>query len=314
MIKSDGPFVDEWAALGTSVRVVLSGPADRPAARRAVEGLLARVDLACSRFRDDSGLAALNRSAGEWAPAEPLLLDALDAAIWAAAATGGAVDPTVGRALRVAGYDRDFAAVATDGGPIVLRLEPAPGWTTVEVDRRRGRARVPRGVEIDLGATAKALAADQAAAIACQASGAQGVLVSLGGDIAMAGQAPECGWPVLVAEDCAAPPDGEGQVVLIADGGIATSSMHVRQWTRGGVEQHHIIDPATGAPVLGPWRTATVVAASCLEANAAATAAIVKADAAPAWLDELALPARLVARDGAVVTAGGWPGHEAPAW
>jgi len=193
---------------------------------------------------------------------------------------------------------------------VLVRLEPVPGWRTIEVDRRGGRVRLAAGVEVDLGSTAKALAADRAAAAARAASGAAGTLVALGGDVAVAGTAPPGGWPVLVAEDCAVPVDGPGEVVLVTDGGIATSSTRVRRWTRAGVEQHHIIDPETGAPVRGPWRAATVAAASCLQANAAATAAIVKGSGAVAWLAERGLPARLVGQDGGVVTAGGWPDTE----
>jgi thiamine biosynthesis lipoprotein len=285
---------------------VVTDDADAAAARRAVESLLHELDLACSRFRDDSEVSALNRAGGRWTPAGPLFVEALDAALWAAEATGGAVDPTVGRALRVAGYDRDFAAIQASEEAVV-RLEPVPGWRTVELDRRCGRVRLAPGVEVDLGSTAKALAADRAAAAARAASGAAGVLVSLGGDIAVAGQAPESGWAVLVVEDDTVPAEDEGEVVMISDGGMATSSTRVRRWTRGGVERHHIIDPATGAPVRGPWRTATVAGASCLDANAAATAAIVKGEGAVAWLDERGLPARLVGEDGAVLAVGGWP-------
>ena len=288
-------------------RVVVTDGGDVSAAREAVEALLREVDRACSRFRDDSELSALNRAAGGWVDVGPVLFDALGAALWAAATTGGAVDPTIGRALRLAGYDRDFAAVPRTGAPIVVRLRPVPGWQAVELDRNHRRARVAPGVELDLGSTAKALAADRAAAAAHAAGGAEGTLVSLGGDIAVAGRAPGGRWPVLVAEDCMTPADGEGEVVLVADGGLATSSTGVRRWIRGRVEQHHIIDPATGAPVQGPWRTATVAAASCLEANAAATAAIVMGPEAPAWLDERGLPARLVHVNGTVATAGGWP-------
>jgi thiamine biosynthesis lipoprotein len=299
---------EEWQALGTSVRVVVAGGGDVAAARRAVESVLDTVDRACSRFRDDSELCALNRTAGTWTAVSPLLMEALDAARWAALATDGAVDPTIGRALRTAGYDRDFAAIPANGPAIVVRLEPVPGWLTLELDRAGGRVRVAPGVELDLGSTAKALAADWAAGDAHAAAGAGGVLVSLGGDIAVAGLAPGGGWPILVAEDCTAPlGSADGAVVQIADGGVATSSTRVRRWTRGGVELHHIIDPATGGPVPGPWRTATVAAASCLQANAAATAAIVKGADAPSWLEGRGLPARLVGADGAVVTTGAWP-------
>jgi thiamine biosynthesis lipoprotein len=133
------------------------------------------------------------------------------------------------------------------------------------------------------------------------------VLVSLGGDIAMAGAAPDGGWPVLVAEDHAAPLDGPGPVVRLNGGGLATSSTTVRRWRRGGAELHHIVDPATGLPAAGRWRTASVGAATCVDANAAATAAIVWGERAPAWLAERRLPARLVATDGAVVRVAGWP-------
>ncbi len=297
----------EWQALGTSVRLVVTEAAAAERARAAVEAVLSAVDLACSRFREDSELCALNRSAGRWLAVGPVLFEALEAAVWAASTTGGAVDPTVGRALRAAGYDRDFARIPADGGPIVMRLQPVPGWQAVELDRERRRARLGPGTEVDLGSTAKGLAADRAAESAQAAMGAGGTLVSLGGDIAVAGTAPAGGWPVLVAEDCTVPLDSKGEVVLIEAGGIATSSTSVRRWTRGGVELHHIIDPATGAPTTGPWRAATVAAASCLQANTAATAAIVMGAGALAWLDELRLPARLVDVDGRVSAVGGWP-------
>jgi len=188
----------EWQALGTGVRLVVTEEGAAPAARRAVEAVLAAVDLACSRFRDDSELWALNSAGGRWVDVSPLLLEALDAAVWAAMVTGGAVDPTVGGALRAVGYDRDFAAVAAGGAAIVLRLRPAPGWQAVELDHARRRVRLAPGTELDLGSTAKALAADRAAAAARAAAGSGGTLVSLGGDIAVAGEAPDGGWPVLV--------------------------------------------------------------------------------------------------------------------
>jgi FAD:protein FMN transferase len=280
------------------------------AARPAVEACLAAFDRSCSRFRADSELSALNRAEGRWTSVSALLLEAVEAALWAAEATGGAVDPTVGRALRAVGYDRDFAAVPPAAGRIRVRLRPVPGWQAVEVDAARSRIRLARGTEMDLGSTAKALAADHAAEAAHAAVATGGVLVCIGGDIAVRGEPPAGGWIVLVAEDSSVPLDSEGEMVGILDGGIATSSTWIRRWTRGGAELHHIIDPATGAPCSGPWRTATVAAASCLQANAAATAAIVMGDPAPGWLAEQGLPARLVSRSGEVVSTAGWPAVE----
>jgi thiamine biosynthesis lipoprotein len=166
---------------------------------------------------------------------------------------------------------------------------------------------VPTGIEIDLGATAKALAADLAAAAALKAVGAGGVLVSLGGDIAVAGNPPVQGWAVQASEDSNAPIDDDEETITIESGGIATSSTTVRQWTRGGLVLHHIIDPSTGLPVVGRWRTASVVAASCVDANIASTAAIVMGDAAIPWLAANNLPARLVDRYGGIHRVSGWP-------
>jgi thiamine biosynthesis lipoprotein len=265
--------------------------------------VLRDVDGACSRFRDDSELARVNSAGGRWVRVGPVLLEALAAAVWAARATGGAVDPTVGRALRVSGYDRDFKAISSHDSGLRIEVTPVPGWKAIELDAGTSRVRVPAGVELDLGATAKALAADRAASAAARAAGGCGVLVSLGGDLAVVGRPPPAGWMVQVSE-----PDGaEAQLVTIFDGGLATSSTRVRRWTRGGIRWHHILDPSTGRPAGGPWRLASVAAASCLEANTAATASIVLGDAAPAWLAERRCPARLVSEDGEVLTLAGWP-------
>ena len=213
--------------------------------------------------------------------------------------------PTIGRSLRLAGYDRDFAGIE-DGRARPLVLAAAPGWRGVRLDVATRSVTVPRGVELDLGATAKALAADRAAAAAARATGA-GVLVSLGGDIALAGAAPAGGWAIRVGEDHAAGPDAPGQTVALRTGGLATSSTTVRRWTRAGRQLHHILDPRSGAPADGPWRTVSVAAASCVDANIAATAAVLRGPAAPAWLASQRLPARLVGADGEVLAVAGWP-------
>jgi len=298
-----------WRAIGTGVRVVVSG-ADLEPARAAVEAVLAEVDLALSRFRDDSELVRLNARSGEDVAISPLLGDAIAAGLRAARLTHGAVDPTVGRAMRLIGYDLDFAAVATAGAPLEVRFEAVPGWQAVELASDRRRIRVRKGVEIDLGSVGKALAADLAASRARAATGSGGVLVSLGGDIAVAGDAPDGGWRVLVAEDSEASPDGPGEVIAFETGAVATSSTTVRRWRRGDRTFHHLVDPQTGEPVESPWRTASVVAATCVDANTAATAAIVLGESASDWLASAGVAARLVTSDGEVVRLGGWPRPE----
>lgn len=298
---------DTWRALGTSVHLLVSRGELR-AARVAVEDTLEDVDVACSRFRPDSELSMINARAGETVRVSPLLARFLEAGLRGARLTDGLVDPTVGQAMRAVGYDADFARIRDRSDPIAIRLVPVPGWQAINLDVVNLTVRVARGVEIDLGSTGKALAADLAAAAAHEACGpASGVLVSLGGDIAIAGEPPAAGWRVLATEDSETPPTASGEVITLHDGAIATSSTTVRAWKRGDIAMHHLIDPRTGGPTSGPWRTATVIAASCLDANIAATAAVVRGDSAVPWLEDLGLPARLVAIDGVVRRLAGWP-------
>ncbi|TMB96894.1 MAG: FAD:protein FMN transferase [Chloroflexi bacterium] len=294
-------------ALGTDMRVIVTRPDRLAEAKAAADDVIKAIDAAASRFRDDSELSRINREPGRRIAVSPLMARALAAGLRGARLTGGAVDPTVGSAVRLAGYDRDFAAIPADGSPITVSVTRVPGWRAIEFDEADHTVCVMQGVEIDLGATAKALASDLAAAAALQAVGSGGVLVSLGGDIALAGDAPAGGWAVQTSEDSGAPLDESEETITIQSGGIATSSITVRRWSRGGVVLHHIIDPATGAPASGPWRTASVVAGSCVDANIAATAAIVMGEAAIAWLAANKLPARLVDRDGIVHRLAGWP-------
>lgn len=277
-----------------------------PVAVAAVERRVAAFDRACSRFRADSDLSAVNAAGGAAVRVGPVLLDAVEAALRAARVTGGDVDPTVGGALIALGYDRDFEAVVDDAPPSSRVLGSVPGWRTVVVDRPRSTIRVAPGVLLDLGATAKALAADRAAAEAFAAAGC-GVLVSFGGDLDIAGPAPAEGWRVRVTDDHRSGDDAPGQWVTLHSGGLATSSTAVRRWRTSSGTAHHLVDPATGGSVESAWRTASVSAGSCLDANIASTAAIVRSERAPAWLESLGLPSRLVTRDGGVRHLAGWP-------
>jgi FAD:protein FMN transferase len=295
-----------WRALGTDVRVIVEG-GDLEAATVAVERVLLDVDQTYSRFRRDSELSGLNNRRSVMR-VSPLMARAIEAALRGAQATGGLVDPTVGRAMRAIGYDEDFAIIGHRHRGPIIHLVPVPGWQAIDYRAAARTVRLRPGIELDFGSTGKALAADLAAAAALAALPADaGVLVSLGGDVALAGRSPEGGWRILAADSSATAPDAEGQVIALSDGAIATSSTTVRRWTRGETSVHHIVDPRTGAPAQSPWRTASVVAATCVDANIAATAAILLGDAAPGWLAARGLAARLVAVDGRVERLAGWP-------
>jgi len=299
----------DFEALGTRVRLVVTDAGQLPAARRILDAELAAIDAACSRFRPDSELARLDAADGAEVRLSPLLTRALAAGLDAAAATDGLVDPTVGSAMVELGYDRDFSLLAPNGTSVRVVRRPVPGWRCIEVDRSTGVVRVPRGIRIDLGATAKALAADLAGARIRDALGC-GVLVGLGGDIATAGTAPDSGWTIRVQDVTGAVDeavDGPTETVCLHEGALATSSTMARRWVRGGRLLHHILDPRSGLPVASTWRTVSVAAPTCLAANVASTASIVRGAEAPAWLTQRGFAARLVDQSGDVVRTASWP-------
>src|SRR6266536_1057064 len=291
------PAVADWQAIGTSVRLVVADPARRPAGRRLLTSHIAALDLACSRFREDSELAVAERAAGTPVRVSEVLADAVAVALHAAEITDGDLDPTVATAMAALGYDRDFGLVAEDGPLLRRTISDVASW---------------REIRLDLGATAKARAAARAAARLADRLGC-GVLVSLGGDIAVGGQAPGVGWRVRVQDVTGHPDDpprGPAEVITIGAGGLATSGTALRRWRRGGVPLHHILDPRTRLPATGVWRTVSVLAGTAVEANIASTAAIIRGAAAVGWLENLGLPARLVAVDGSVRQVAGWPRRE----
>jgi thiamine biosynthesis lipoprotein len=302
--RSGGLAGAELQALGTTARVVVDGGSIDDARALLVEELDA-IDRACSRFRDDSELMAVNRADGRPVVIGPVLVEAVEVALRAARLTEGRVDPTVGRALVVLGYDRDFDELERLGPPLVVRTGRVPGWQAVELDHDRSTLRVPAGVLLDLGATAKALAADRAAHRIAAALGC-GVLVSLGGDVSLAGPRRAGGWPIEVTDDHAGRVTDPRETVSLASGGLATSSTTVRWWARGDEVRHHVVDPASGRPADGPFRTVSVAAGACVDANVASTAALVLGEDAPRWLAHVGLPARLVDHDGRVTHTGGW--------
>lgn len=281
----------------------MTDPGSVVAAAALLDQELDVVEAIASRFRDDSALTLLNQAAGSGPVAvPPLLVEAVDIALKAAEQTGGTVDPTVGRALCQLGYDRDFAEIADGVAMARPTPSPVPGWRSVIVDAHAGTISLPVDCVLDLGATAKAWAADRSAASIGRRLGC-GVLVSLGGDLAVV-NAPSGGFPVGLADVCATPAEA---TVAVAAGGLATSGIGHRRWSLADGPAHHLVDPATGLPAESCWQTVSVTGPSCVAANTASTAAMILGAAAPAWLTARNLPARLVHRDGSVTTINGWP-------
>jgi thiamine biosynthesis lipoprotein ApbE len=310
----------DWRALGTAVRLVVTDAGQLEAGRRLLAHELAVLDLACSRWRDDSELVLVERGAPAAVHVSAPLADAIGAALLAAELTDGDLDPTLALPAYLPAA-RPAPFPASDGRPgpkVTLRRQPT--WRDIRLDATSGVLALPAGTRLDLGATAKARVADLAATRLADELDC-GVLVSLGGDIAVAGPPPAGSWRVLIQEPAGLAgrygQPARAATITMTAGGLATTSITTRQWRHGGVGLRHALDPRRGLRTSAPggqgpdrdptWRTASVLAGTALHASIASAAAIIRGPAAVGWLAGLGLPARLVASGGAVRTTGGWP-------
>ncbi|MBC7633564.1 FAD:protein FMN transferase [Aeromicrobium sp.] len=290
-----------WTDWSCQVRLTIDRPDFLADARKHLVLLMDDVAKSANRFRPDSDISRINGSAGRMVPVSGRTIGLLETALDAAAVTGGAVDPTVGAHVRRAGYDADIDIVRAVTRPAKDDTLPQADWTSVQINHSLSLAGIPRGLQLDLGASAKAWTADVAAhAIAGMLGTA--VLVEIGGDVSVAGRR-ECPWQIQVSEQTGEP----GQRVAVSRGGVATSSTAARRWRTTAGEAHHIIDPRTGRPSSGPWRTATVWAPTAVEANTSSTAALILGDEAVAYLEDTHVAARLVDNSGRVRVTCEWP-------
>ena len=249
--------------------ILVAGASPEELAR--IRALFDERDRVFSRFREESELRKVN-AARTATVVSPLFAGMLEHALWASEITEGLVDPTLGAAIEAAGYDRDFpdlALTSSRAGPAApARLD---GVTLL------GRVVALRGgIRLDLNGVVKSIAVDEALDLISGEG-----FVSAGGDLATRGEV-----------DVALP---GGAAVRLVSGGLATSGKTKRRWLRGGEEQHHLIDPATGRPSKSPWDEVTVCGTSCFVADVAAKAAFLLGEDGPGWLDERGLPGRFLA-------------------
>ncbi|HWD83753.1 MAG TPA: FAD:protein FMN transferase [Kribbella sp.] len=290
-----------WSAWSCTVRLTVDDPAVLGAACSELKALMDRVDKAASRFRPDSELSVVNSRAGALVPVSRLLVDLVDVSLVAAQVSGGAVDPTVGTAVIAAGYDADIETVRRRFPQPSGEQVQVAGWQEVRLNRKLALLGVPKDCTLDLGATAKAWTADRAANLLSKRYGCA-VLVEIGGDLRAAG-APKEPWIITVAERAGDP----GVLVTLSHGGLTTSTRTVRRWQTPTGYGHHVIDPRTGRPAEGPYRTASVWAPTAVRANTFSTALVATGEASLGRLKLAGHPARLVDADGEVTELSGWP-------
>ncbi|MDI3338947.1 MAG: FAD:protein FMN transferase [Sphaerobacter sp.] len=291
-----------FPALGSEITVAVTDPPRLGRVVGHVRACVDAVDRALSRFRPDSELRRLERRSGAPQPASELFIEALERSIMAAIASNGLFDPTIRDALEAAGYDRSIERIEAEGPGPARPTGPAGNWSRIRVDRATRTVTLPPGVRLDFGGIGKGLLVDHA--LRTLGEPPCGVLISAGGDLAVAGPPPPGGWRCGIALTPGAP--DEATVRLLA-GALATSGLGRRQWMRAGEALHHLIDPRTGRPGASRWQIVTVAAGSCVVAEVAAKVAWLLDEAGPEWVASHGLAARFRDRAGAVVTVGGWP-------
>lgn len=252
-----------FRAMSTDVTVTVVG-ADLDALDWA-RSRVCELEQRWSRFLPDSDIGRLNRAQGSAVQVHADTVTAVRAACAAWLVTDGCFDPTVHDSLLRLGYDDTIEVVRERGGGSPAVSLPAPGCAGIEFDETRSVVRLPAHVRLDLGGIGKGLAADLTVTGLLE-RGADGALVSVGGDLRVAGTPPNGDAWVIEIED----PRTEQPLtsVSLSSGGVATSTTLRRRWRSGQRPHHHLLAPTTGASTTNDVVGATVVADTAAWADA----------------------------------------------
>jgi thiamine biosynthesis lipoprotein len=228
-----------------------------------------------SRFQPDSELSQINLSTGSHIGISSVMQEVLHSALRASRVSDGMVTPTILNALEASGYERSFDEIGEEvpenGRRVVEKAADVTAIQAVELNTHARTVRLAPGTRLDLGGIAKGWAADRAAHHLRRLGPA---LVNAGGDIAVTAPMQDGEpWPIGVSDPF--DPERDTDILLIYQGGVATSGRDYRRWMKEKLWQHHIIDPRNGQPAQTDVLTATVVAPSAQAAEIAAKVVLI---------------------------------------
>lgn len=286
--------------MGTRAHVLVNG-INATAQADAARDTLDQLERRWSRFLGDSEISLLNAGAAP-VVVSPVTCALIGRAVDGWRITNGRFDPTVLGDVVRAGYDRTFDEVpaATRPGASDRRR----GCGGIEVDEDIQLVRMPPQVAFDPGGIGKGYAADLVVAQVMK-EGARGACVNVGGDVRVDGRADgDTAWAIDVLDPFTGCPH---DTVLVADGGVATTSRTGRHWIVDGRPAHHVIDPSTGQPAARGLAAVTVIAADAWLAEVFAKAAFVGGlDDGVAFLEEHAIAGLFTDDDGYRATTTAW--------
>ena len=279
------PFTEHehhFDVFGTQVRLLVGAPAGEPLTARLaalrVQRTMHDLQAKLTRFEPGSELSRLNARSGQPIAVSSTLLDAVQAAIFAAEVSEGLVDPTITPHLERAGYARSRAGEPP--ADLLAALETAPrrrpaaraprsGWERLDIDPEDGTVQLPSGTRLDLGGSAKGRAVDIAARMLADRPT---FAIDAGGDIRLGGTA-RVPRTVNIAHPLA---DTDAHRFTLHDGAVATSGLRTRIWKTAAGHAHHLIDPSTGEPAWTGVIQATALARTALEAETLAKVALLR--------------------------------------
>jgi thiamine biosynthesis lipoprotein len=261
-----------FRAMGCEMLAILEQDSFMPAVLDRVPDWFEEWEQTLSRFRPDSELSRFNQTFDQPIEVSETFWEVFQAAQWADQFTNGLVTPTVLDAMLEAGYDRPFDDLPRDQFDSSMReLLKIHPLSVVVADEATHSITLPRSVRLDFGGVAKGWAAHEAVK-RLKVFGP--TLVNAGGDIAISGPMAKR-QPWLVGVKNPFEPGTDIEVLYLKRGGVATSGKDRRHWSQNGLFRHHIINPLTGQPAETDVLTATVVAPTVMEAEAAAKAALI---------------------------------------
>ncbi len=262
-----------FRAMGGEMIAIMEGDQDLPPSiMDEIPGWFEEWEQTLSRFRLNSELSLLNQTFDQPIEVSDTFWDVFQYALSAETITNGLITPTVLDAMLEAGYDQNFDTLpcyqSQHGLQVLSAVNPL---SMVTWNEKSKTICLPQGVRLDFGGVAKGWAAHQTVE-RLKDHGA--VLMNAAGDIAVSGpRANDEAWQIGVKNPFE--PESDFEVLKVKRCGVATSGRDRRHWSQNGQQRHHIIDPHTGQPAQTDVMTATIVAPTVMEAEAAAKAVLI---------------------------------------
>lgn len=278
--------------MGTTWSVKFVGAATEVGAlREFVEAALHSVIAQMSPWEATSELSRFNSSApATWQTISGEFAKVIGCALRIAEQTDGAFDPTLGASVDLWGFGPAPHPSDRPATEAVDRARLVSGWRQLEFDPANRRLRRLSGARLDLNGIAKGFAVDLVASSLSRA-GIYHALVEIGGELSGAGVKPDgTPWWVRIDHPVVGSPSKAMPLIALHELAIATSGIE-RSFFTGKHQFSHTINPRSGFPIDNGMIAASVMHASCMEADAYATALMVMGpEAGIALADKHSLP------------------------